>query len=170
MIETEYKYSIPAESAKLYLEKLTLGLLPNEKIVDIVTMEQFYLADADNVAVRGRISSHTNGDSNAILAIKSANAGLSRLEIEKNLTEDEASALSKLAVSRLTKTRYIIECKDSVWDFDVFSGNLDGTVYAEIEVANESVEFDMISCTNMVLVDGREHSNAFLANLVSNTN
>lgn len=170
MIETEYKYSIPVDDAKHYLEQLSLGHIPSEKILDIVTMEQFYLADADNVAVRGRISSYANGQSSAILAIKSANAGLSRLEIEKNLTEDEASALSELAVSRLTKTRYIIECYDSIWDFDVFSGELDGKVYAEIEVANESVDFDMIACPNMTLVDGREHSNAFLADLVSNTN
>ena len=130
-------------------------------------MDQYYIADADNVAVRCRVSTESDGSVSAMLAIKGANSGISRLEIEKHLSLDEANSLKLLAISCLSKTRYRIDCGGSIWDFDVFNGELDGTVYAEIEVENEQSSFKMISCDGMQLVDGRDHSNAYLASTLS---
>lgn len=169
MFETEYKYLVDNKEGVQYLDDVAASRLQHDKLVSISQMEQFYIVDDSNVALRVRIGNKGTDQETRTLTIKSANAGASRLEIERSLTQEEVNELRKLAISKLDKTRYtIMTGSGSLWEFDVFHGKLAGRIYAEIEVEKEGDQFEMPECDwVMSLVDGRKHSNAYLATLAS---
>lgn len=167
MIEIEFKYLIDQGKAVTYIESLLADTLPNDRLVSVHQIEQFYITDDDNVATRVRVSTCDTDYDTRTLTIKSANPGNSRIEIERELSPEEVDVLRTMAISSLVKTRYVVECSGWVWEFDVFGGHLDGLVYAEVEVDDENVEYNMPDCIeHMTLVDGREHSNAHLASIM----
>lgn len=166
MIEIEYKYKINHDDARNYINSVIVGKADNDQLISVTAIEQYYIIDDNKIAMRVRVSRDGNGRSN-VLAIKSANPGVARMEIEKPLSNQEADGLIELAVSGLKKTRYVIQVDGAYnWEFDVFHDKLEGTVYAEIEVKAEGDRYTMPTCSGMELVTGREHSNAHLASCV----
>ena len=80
-----------------------------------------------------------NGNVKYIYTIKSGSKGLAVNEIEKEITEEEYNALSKIA-DRVTidKERYCIPYVDDlIIELDVFHGDYEGVVFAEIEFKTE---------------------------------
>ena len=77
-------------------------------------------------------------DDQYILTIKSAGL-MERIEVEKELTEEEFNELSTMVVGNLIqKDRYKIPLQDSlILELDVFHGNYEGVVFAEIEFKSE---------------------------------
>ena len=100
-----------------------------------VTIKQGYIPTKDNTAVRVRISADQ-----AVLTIKGENNGISRLEFEYPIPLPDASMMLENLCkgSLIDKTRYIIEYQGYTWEVDVFHGDNQGLVVAEVELENET--------------------------------
>ncbi|MFK7909808.1 MAG: CYTH domain-containing protein [Akkermansiaceae bacterium] len=103
-----------------------------------VKMVQAYLSDEDNVTVRVRTE-----DLRAVITVKGAQTGITRLEYEYEIPLEDAKELMKLAAGSLVeKTRYYHRRGDHTWEIDVFEGENQGLVVAEIELMGEAENFD----------------------------
>jgi adenylate cyclase len=101
-------------------------------------MRQGYLAVQRNAIVRVRVT-----DAAAWLTVKGPTRGISREEIEVPVSLDRGHALLELCEGAVVeKTRYRLPIGPHVWEIDVFSGDNDGLVVAEIELAREDEVFE----------------------------
>lgn len=100
---------------------------------------QGYFAGPQRASIRVRIE----GDA-ANINIKSAELGIRRLEYEYEIPLHEAEEmLEKLCEKPLIeKVRYHVSFSGFVWEVDVFSGDNDGMIVAEIELPSEDTKFD----------------------------
>ncbi|PNG50148.1 MULTISPECIES: CYTH domain-containing protein [unclassified Variovorax] len=98
---------------------------------------QGYLAD-NGMTVRVRVA----GDK-GFLTLKSNTQGLSRAEFEYPIPLSDAEDLlnGHASLGRLTKVRYLIPVRDVTFEVDVFEGELDGLVVAEVELGSEEQDF-----------------------------
>lgn len=100
-----------------------------------IRMAQGYLAIEPERTVRVRLA----GDE-AWLTIKGPTRGISRFEFEYPIPVDDARSLLELCVSKvIDKTRHRIPHAGHVWEVDVFHGENEGLVIAEVELADESI-------------------------------
>lgn len=78
-----------------------------------------------------------------ILTVKGPNTGNSRLEFEYDIPlTDATEMLDRLCHKPLIeKTRYTVEFNGFIWEIDEFSGENEGLIFAEIELAEESQQF-----------------------------
>ena len=98
---------------------------------------QGYLSTVPERTVRVRIRG-----GQGFLTVKGKNKGISRAEFEYEIPLADAEAMLELAEQPvLTKTRYREKYGDAVWEIDVFAGENDGLVVAEIELPAEDSEF-----------------------------
>jgi adenylate cyclase len=103
-------------------------------------LRQAYLAETDRASIRVRIVD----DSNALITIKGARAGLSRQEFEYPLPLEDARALSELRQgSVVEKTRFLAPHAGRIWEVDVYSGDNAGLVIAEIELESETAAVEL---------------------------
>jgi adenylate cyclase len=103
---------------------------------------QAYLAETDRAAIRVRIIDGTS----AVFTIKAAKSGLSRQEFEYPLPLADAEALTELRQgSVLQKTRFRTPHAGHTWEVDVYSGDNDGLVIAEIELDSEDATVELPS-------------------------
>ena len=98
---------------------------------------QGYIASGNGRTVRVRI----RGDK-GYLTIKgpSDHAGLARFEWEKEITLAEAKALMTICEPGIIeKTRWLVPSEDGkhTWEVDVFEGENEGLIMAEIELESE---------------------------------
>ncbi len=123
--EIEYKYLVrldvwkPAESGVLY--------------------RQGYLSSAKERVVRIR-----NVGERAYLTIKGPAHGITRLEFEYTIPVADAATMLDLLceLPLIEKTRYRQSFGGRIWEIDVFHGDNTGLVVAELEVADESEQFE----------------------------
>lgn len=102
-----------------------------------IKIAQGYLSTVPERTVRVRIK----GDK-GYLTIKGKNIGISRAEFEYEIPLQDAEALLQLAEQPiLVKTRYLEQHGDFIWEVDVFAGENQGLVVAEIELPTEDAEF-----------------------------
>lgn len=102
-------------------------------------LHQAYLAETDRAVVRVRIEDSTR----AVLTIKSAAPGLSRQEFEYPIPPADAEALAALRQGAgLQKTRFIVPHAGHRWEVDVYHGDNQGLVIAEVELASEADAFE----------------------------
>ena len=105
-------------------------------------IRQAYLTIGGKASVRVRI----RDNSTATLTVKSRPAELRRLELEYPIPMLEAEALMPLRQGSIVeKVRYRIPWGDLAWEIDVFSGENEGLVIAEIELANEHQHVELPS-------------------------
>lgn len=118
-LEIEHKYLVNLELWK----PQTAGVL----------YRQGYLSSVKERVVRVRIA----GDK-AFLTVKGLTVGIERSEFEYSIPlEDAAAMLDRLCERPLVeKTRYREAHGSRTWEIDVFHGENDGLVVAEIEVAS----------------------------------
>lgn len=102
-----------------------------------VRYRQGYLSESGPGSVRVRV-----GGERAHLNIKSATLAQQRLEYEYEIPlADAEEMLDRVCVKPLVeKTRYEVEVQGHVWEVDVFEGDNEGLIVAEIELddVNES--------------------------------
>ncbi len=102
-----------------------------------IKIAQGYLSTVPERTVRVRIK----GDK-GYLTIKGKNQGISRAEFEYEIPVQDAEELLQLAEQPiLVKTRYLEKQGDFTWEVDVFAGENQGLVVAEIELPAEDAEF-----------------------------
>jgi adenylate cyclase len=105
-------------------------------------IEQGYLTSGANATVTVRV--RLKGDA-AYLTIKGAASGISRAEYEYPIpVEDARAMLRDLAVLPVVdKIRYRVRSGEHLWDLDLFHGENEGLVMAEVELGSEDEVFEL---------------------------
>lgn len=103
-----------------------------------VPLSQWYIMRGDDRSLRVR----RKGD-RFILTVK-AGKGVSRTEIERDLSAQEANVLIASALDApVEKTRHLVPVGGHIWEVDVFEGRNRGLVMAEVELSAEDEGFDL---------------------------
>jgi adenylate cyclase len=99
---------------------------------------QGYLANNERCSIRVRTEQVKAG-----LNIKSSTLGVHRQEFEYALPLDEAQFLLDELCQRplIEKTRYFVQRGRHLWEIDVFAGDNEGLVVAEIELEHAEEDF-----------------------------
>lgn len=96
-----------------------------------VYIAQGYIQTQDQTAVRARIK----GDK-GYLTLKGKTQGMTRLEFEYEIPlQDAHEIIQNLCASKtIEKTRYEIPIGKHVWEIDIFAGENQGLIVAEVEL------------------------------------
>ena len=123
-----------------------------------VRMTQGYLSRQPGRTVRVRVA----GD-NAWLTIKGAAEGISRAEFEYPVPPQDAAGLLALCeLGSIDKTRYEVPFGDHVWEVDVFHGENDGLVVAEVELGDAHEKPLLPPWVGLEVSDDRRYANSSL--------
>lgn len=124
-------------------------------------IKQGFLSTDPERTVRIRVE-----ETKGFLTVKgiSNDGGLSRFEWETPLTKQEADALFLLCLpGAIEKTRYVVPLKGLYWEIDVFYGDNQGLVLAEVELANPSQVFEKPSWVGAEVTGQKKYYNASLS-------
>lgn len=125
MLEIERKYTINNELWK-----------PVGKAVKI---KQGYLSITTKSVVRVRTA-----DKKAFLTIKGERSGITRTELEYEIPLNEAKLLLELSLyPPVEKVRYYEKNNGLTWEIDVFEGENEGLIIAEVELESEDQKIDL---------------------------
>ena len=121
---------------------------------------QGYMANTEKVAIRVRVAGEQ-----AWLALKSASAGIRRLEFEYSLpVADAIQMLNEFCLGQvIQKTRYRLPLDGHVWEIDVFHGANEGLVLAEIELENEQESFTLPDWIGTEVSGDKRYYNSYLS-------
>jgi len=105
-----------------------------KKLIDqSISIKQGYLNSHIERNVRIRLTNET-----ALLTIKGKTDHTTRQEFEYKIPVKDAEALLKLCETPLIeKTRFIVKDHNRLWEVDVFEGDNEGLIVAEIELTSE---------------------------------
>lgn len=114
---------------KFLIDPQALGALPPGQII-----KQGYVATADCTTVRIRVR-----EDQAYLTLKGPTKGISRSEFEYPIPVDDAMAMLESLCQKplIEKTRHLIEYAGHCWEVDIFCGDNQGLIVAEIELKSE---------------------------------
>ena len=124
-------------------------------------IRQAYLASGERSSTRVRIKNGTH----ATLTIKSKKAALRRLEVECAISILDAEALMSVRQSGLIeKIRHTVPlCSNRSWEVDVFCGENQGLVIAEIELHDEQECFERPAWLGLEVTGQSQYYNGSLA-------
>lgn len=130
---------------------------------EIMEIEQTYICFSPEIRVR-----KINGGEQYTFAVKTniSEDGMTRDEFEDNITEEEYNNLiKKQEGNTISKTRYQFLDGDYVLAIDIFSGELEGLAYLEIEFENqeEANNFETPSWVIKDVTDDLNYKNGYLA-------
>lgn len=130
---------------------------------EIFEIEQTYINFSPEIRVR-----RINGGQEYTFAVKTnmTSDGMIRDELEKNITEEEYNNLvKKKECNTIYKTRYQFLDGNYLVAIDIFSGNLKGLAYMEIEFVNkeEANNFKTPSWVIKDVTDDVRYKNGYLA-------
>lgn len=130
-----------------------------ERLKAGVRIVQGYLPTQENCAVRARIKGEKG-----YLTLKGDNVGLVRPEFEYEIPLAEARQIIDELCFGVTidKTRYEHEENGHIWEIDVFHGDNEGLVVAELELASESEHVDMPEWIRQEVTEDARYYNAQL--------
>ena len=152
MIEIERKFLVKANDFK-------------NLAVSSVNIKQAYLSKDPHRTVRIRIK-----NKQAFLTIKgiSSASGMSRFEWEKELTLEEGEMLFQLALPTvIVKTRYIVPQGALSFEVDVFEGDHQGLILAEIELPSESTSIVLPPWIGKEVTGDQRYYNSYLSSIES---
>jgi adenylate cyclase len=148
MIEIERKFLVKSEEFK------TISFSKNE-------IAQGYLNSNPERTVRVRIKGNQG-----YLTIKGKGneTGMSRLEWEKEIPIDEAKMLLNLCESGvISKMRYEVKFGNHVYEVDVFFGENEGLIIAEIELESEDEAFEKPNWLGDEVTNNEKYYNSYLS-------
>jgi CYTH domain-containing protein len=126
-----------------------------------VRIAQGYLSLDPDRTVRVRLA----GD-NAWLTIKGRSEGITRAEFEYAIPKDDARMLLEMCLpSVIDKTRHEVSYGGLLWEIDVFHGDNEGLVVAEVELADESVSPELPPWAGAEVSSDARYFNSCLAAL-----
>ena len=154
---------MPIEIERKYLIDLEKWQLVDKPIGHFY--RQGYLSSDQNKVIRVRLT-----DKSGFLTIKGATKGMSRPEYEYAIPCEEAQELlDSFAESELIKVRYKIKFGQHIWEVDVFLGENEGLIVAEIELLDEDEHFLMPDwITEEVTNDNRYYNSNLTINPYKN--
>lgn len=121
-------------------------------------MKQAYLSN-EGCTLRVRIA-----DDKAFITIKGKTSGISRAEFEYEIPMEDANAMMNLAIyPPIIKTRYYAEVGGKTWEVDIFEGENEGLIMAEIELNSENEEFILPQWAKVEVTGDKRYYNAYLA-------
>jgi adenylate cyclase len=121
--------------------------------------KQGYILSDDKRTVRIRVTNEA-----AYLTLKGSTTGISRNEYEYTIPiADGNEILNGLTVSSIQKVRYEINFEGRLWEVDVFSGENEGLIVAEIELEHEDEAFTKPDWVEGEVSDDHRYSNAALS-------
>jgi adenylate cyclase len=122
---------------------------------------QGYLSSVPERTVRVRIK----GDKGYLtIKGKSSDSGMSRMEWEKEIALEEAEQLLRLCEAGvIDKIRYEIPVGKHLYEVDVFSGENEGLILAEIELESENETFENPNWLGMEVTNDSRYYNAYLS-------
>lgn len=90
---------------------------------------------------------------------------MSRIEDEKEITEDIFNAKWKNVCCSLKKTRYFITFNETLYELNIFHGNLDGYIQIEVEFKTheDALAFIPPAWLGKEVTDDKAHNNSTLA-------
>ena len=99
---------------------------------------QGYLVGSQHASVRVRLE----GDK-AFINVKSATINITRQEYEYEIPVNDAKEMLKMLCEKplISKTRYHVTYDKHLWEIDVFAGDNQGLVVAEIELTDKDETF-----------------------------
>ena len=120
---------------------------------------QAYLASNEFSSTRIRIQ-----DNRANINIKSATLGITRSEFEYAIpVVDAQSMIDDLCIKPvIEKTRYTVKHMQHSWEIDVFSGENQGLIVAEIELSSPDEPFETPSWIGEEVSNDARYYNACL--------
>jgi len=148
MIEIERKFLVRSDDFKA-------ASFNNSRIV------QGYISKNPARTVRVRVKGNSG-----FLTIKGIGneTGLSRYEWEKEIPVDEALQLLKLCENGIIdKIRFEIKSGNHVFEVDVFSGDNEGLIIAEIELETEDAIFEKPFWLGEEVTNDQRYYNAYLS-------
>lgn len=108
-----------------------------------ITSKQSIIQAYMNNQKNGNVRVRTKGDK-AYITIKGKSEGLKRLEFEYEIPFDDAIQIIEMSeYSIIQKTRYEIKLDGLVWEIDVFEGDNDGLIIAEVELNSENQNIEL---------------------------
>jgi adenylate cyclase len=100
------------------------------------------------------------------LTIKGISVGPTRAEYEYEIPFEEAKELlDQFAVSELSKIRYKISVDHHIWEVDVFFGENEGLIVAEIELKSEDESFKIPDWIGQEVTGEEKYYNSNLTQL-----
>lgn len=95
---------------------------------------------------------------------KSSESGMSRYEWEKEIPVEEALELKKLCEpGEIEKIRHQVRSAELIIEIDEFFGKNEGLVIAEVELKNESSEFEKPSWMGKEVTGDNRYYNSYLS-------
>ncbi|WP_299872959.1 CYTH domain-containing protein [uncultured Cocleimonas sp.] len=142
---------------KFLIDLGLIGDLPDGKLIS-----QGFIGTNDKTVVRTRII----GDK-AFLTLKGEVIGFTRSEFEYQIPIDDATNIIKELCSGgvVDKTRYEIIHEKHTWEIDIFHGQNEGLVVAEVEVQSES---ESVSLPKWIVKEVTGESKYFNVSLLNN--
>lgn len=126
------------------------------------SVRQGYLANGETISVRVRIYD----DENAMLTLKSERTGIRRSEFEYPIPKADAEQMLLLAQGIIVaKTRHEVPASGLVWEIDVFEGENEGLVLAEIELDFSEQGFSRPSWLGEEVTEDDRYFNSSLSKL-----
>lgn len=125
------------------------------------SIKQGYLSKHPDRTVRVRIK----GDKGYLTIKGRGNAtGMSRFEWEKEIPLQDAEQLFLLCESgTIDKTRYEIPFGDHIYEVDIFHGENEGLILAEIELSSETESFDKPEWLAAEVTNDERYYNGYLS-------
>jgi len=128
---------------------------------DIRPLRQGFLANDVTKTVRIR-----SGKDKATLTIKGETKGITRTEHDIDIPITLAdSILEEFCPLQMSKTRYVVPYNGHTWEVDIFLGENEGLIIAEIELEHEDEKFDKPDWVGKeVSVDQRYYNSELIKN------
>lgn len=125
-----------------------------------IAYTQAYLSSG-RATVRARVA----GDK-GFLTLKGKAVGITRSEYEYQIpVEDAREMIRNLAVTAVVeKTRYLCLVEGETWEIDVFHGENEGLLVAEIELKAEDEVFELPDWAGECVTSDYRYANSNLAN------
>lgn len=121
------------------------------------SIEQGYLSKNIDMTIRVRIE-----DNRSYITIKGPTQNISREEFEYDIPLEDAESLIKMCDKTISKKRTTIKYKGKYWEVDIFEGDNEGLVVAEIELKDEDEKIDIPSWVTTEVSNDSRYYNARL--------
>ena len=120
--------------------KFLVKKIPKDKIENSHYIKQGYVISDRHKVIRIR-----QKRDDFFISIKGNKTGISRFEFEYKIPKNDADQLFKNFCKEgiIEKTRHYIKHKGHTWELDVFHGDNDGLIVAEIELKSELEAFSL---------------------------
>jgi adenylate cyclase len=142
---------------------LVASALWQASVVSMRRIKQGYLSGSGPANVRVRFVENA-GDTKGFLTIKSAEAGCSRQEFEYAIPSADAEQLLGLCQGAIIdKTRHNVQHEGQLWEVDVFLGDNEGLIVAEIELERADQDFEHPPWLGEEITEDHRYYNAELA-------